>query len=688
MANSGYTDVYVTKWDTLRFSWEQTGQSIENNCTYINWTLKLIAGSSGRISSSASKSWSVNIDGNAYSGTTTVGIGNNSEKTLAYGGVTIYHNADGNKSFSYSFSQYFGIKFSGSSIGTISGSGSGDLNYIARASQPSCITYPGTTQNVGNLGSGFTIHMNRASGSFTHTVKYNWGNKSGTIATGVTNNCYWTLPKNFAENVPNGTSGWGEIIVDTYNGGTYIGTKKVSFTATIPDTEDFKPKITDIALSENSQSGVPSDWGFYVQNKSKLTYNVASSGVYNSTIKAYQVTVNGLIYYTKSDTTNALLLAGTNTISATVTDSRGRTKTFSKTFEVVEYGGPKLNTFKTIRCNEDGTENDEGSYVKIDIDASIPSLSDKNTYTYSLKSKQRNETEYTSQELEIEEQKDDTTISLIRTIVLEADPDISFDYLFAIADNFNEITRISSIETAFQLMNFNSSGKGMAVGKVSEKDAFEVGMDIYDQFGQLIHNGLAEYGDGSIDANETLSHLCLAQYNTPNNSFYYVMTLFYGTKSTTANRIQIAVPYIYDASQNKKDVFIRQYVDGTWNNWYSPSKGVTLYDNSSGTNGTVTLSESAANFSSLDICYKSRYSERNSIKVYEPEGKIANLSMFRVFPRSGTDVGITRLVRISGTSIFTYVDTGNDDMYGEWWSYDNHIANENNMYILKVIGYR
>ena len=62
--------------------------------------------------------------------------------------------------------------------------------------------------------------------------------------------------------------------------------------------------------------------------------------------------------------------------------------------------------------------------------------------------------------------------------------------------------------------------------------------------------------------------------------------------------------------------------------------------------------------------------------------------MFRVFPRSSTDVGITRLIRISGTSIFTYVDTGNDDMYGEWWSYDNHIANENNMYIYKVIGYR
>lgn len=116
--------------------------------------------------------------------------------------------------------------------------------------------------------------------------------------------------------------------------------------------------------------------------------------------------------------------------------------------------------------------------------------------------------------------------------------------------------------------------------------------------------------------------------------------------------------------------------------------GKVLYNNESGTTGTVTLTESAANFSCIEICYKSRYSERNSIKIHEPEGKPVNLAMFRVFPRSGTNVGITRLVRISGTSIFTYVDTGNDDMYGEWWSYDNHIANENNMYILKVIGYR
>ena len=62
--------------------------------------------------------------------------------------------------------------------------------------------------------------------------------------------------------------------------------------------------------------------------------------------------------------------------------------------------------------------------------------------------------------------------------------------------------------------------------------------------------------------------------------------------------------------------------------------------------------------------------------------------MFRVFPKSGTNVAISRFVRISGTSIFTVENTTPNDYYGEWWSYNNSINNDNNMYIYKVIGYR
>ncbi|WP_226164213.1 DUF859 family phage minor structural protein, partial [Hymenobacter terricola] len=127
---------------------------------------------------------------------------NNSTKTLASGTTTIAHNADGSKTFNYSFSQQFDITFNGW-IGTISGSGSGTLNTIARASQPSCITWPEHTQNVGQFGDTISIHMNRLSSSFTHTVRYQFGTQSGTIATGVTTGTTWTIPASLMNLIPN-----------------------------------------------------------------------------------------------------------------------------------------------------------------------------------------------------------------------------------------------------------------------------------------------------------------------------------------------------------------------------------------------------------------------------------------------------------------------------------------------------
>ena len=111
MATSGSKSVTVTVVDELKFSWERTSYSVANNTSTISWKMELIAGSSGRISSTASKDWEVTVNGTKYSGTNTIGISNNSTKTLASGSTTISHNSDGTKSFSYSFSQYFGITF-------------------------------------------------------------------------------------------------------------------------------------------------------------------------------------------------------------------------------------------------------------------------------------------------------------------------------------------------------------------------------------------------------------------------------------------------------------------------------------------------------------------------------------------------------------------------------------------------
>lgn len=133
MATSGSSSVAVTNWDTLIFSWSRSNYSISGNYSDVYWEMKLRATNYGRISSSVPKNWSVSIAGNNYSGKNYIGISNNSVKTLASGTTRIYHNADGNKSFDYSFRQEFNITWSGSThIGTYSGSGSGSLDTIPR----------------------------------------------------------------------------------------------------------------------------------------------------------------------------------------------------------------------------------------------------------------------------------------------------------------------------------------------------------------------------------------------------------------------------------------------------------------------------------------------------------------------------------------------------------------------------
>ena len=133
MATHGSRSVTVTKWDTLKFSWNRTGFSADKNESYISWKMELISTAYGAISTSASTAWSVTVNGKSHSGSVSVAIGNNATKTLASGTETIPHNNDGTKTFSYSFSQTFNITFSGAWIGAKSGSGSDTLDTIPRA---------------------------------------------------------------------------------------------------------------------------------------------------------------------------------------------------------------------------------------------------------------------------------------------------------------------------------------------------------------------------------------------------------------------------------------------------------------------------------------------------------------------------------------------------------------------------
>ncbi len=82
-----------------------------------------------------------------------------------------------------------------------------------------------------------------------------------------------------------------------------------------------------------------------------------------------------------------------------------------------------------------------------------------------------------------------------------------------------------------------------------------------------VTRGLPVYGDGYINCDTTTEYFILSQQNTPNNSFYFVFTFFFGSKTATASRTQIAIPYNYSTASIKNTVYLRYYFNSAWTTW-------------------------------------------------------------------------------------------------------------------------
>ncbi len=467
MASNGSTTVAVTNWDNLVFSWEVVSQSAIELSSVISWSLKLVATSSGRIDSSASKAWSVTINGTTFSGTNTVGIGNKKTQTLASGSMTLAHVAStGARALQYSFSQEFGITFSGNWIGTISGEGESSLPVIARASQPSCITWPEHTQNVGYFGDTINIFMNRVSGSgYTHRVRYQFGSQSGTIATGVTNDTTWTIPKSLMNLIPKTTKGSGTIYVDTYNGSTFIGTKYCGFTAEVPNTNEMKPSCTVTITDTTNYTSI---LGNPVKGLSRLKVTVSSTSAYSSPIVTH--TINGETYGFANSVTKENFDSGTFTSEATVTDARGRTSdAASASVTVIDYSKPVVTLLNARRCNSDGTNAQDGAYCQVEYSASISSLGNQNTASYVLKYKKSTATAFTSVSLS----------SAQGTYIFPADVAATYNIELVVSDRFFSNSSTTSVSTAFTHMYFGWLLNNMGLGKIASKDGYlEIGFKI------------------------------------------------------------------------------------------------------------------------------------------------------------------------------------------------------------------
>lgn len=327
----------ITSHTSIHVYADETQVDTANNRSYISTELWILG--------SSYSAYNVDCNVTGGGGYTNSHLSANGWTKLVSGGFWATHNADGTGS---------------ATVGSYYSSGYGNMPYeeftltltkIARASQPSINTYPGNSPDI-TAGTACTIHMNKQA-NFTHTVKYSFGKKSGTIATGVVDNCTWTPPTSLLDQITTATVGYGRILVETYSGSTKIGeTKTCNFNLHVPN--DSNPIIGDISLVEQHAGVKEKNDNVTVQQISRKFVSVPVTAKYSTRIKS--VVCDGVTLTNNNGTYTGYVSNKSNgTYTVIATDNRGLQSTGTVKQTYYEYSKPYI--IATLKRENDTSQN-------------------------------------------------------------------------------------------------------------------------------------------------------------------------------------------------------------------------------------------------------------------------------------------------------------------------------------------
>lgn len=431
--------------------------NIEANTSKV--TVKLYANWNWSSYNALSPSGSISIDGTEYPFQSSFNEGQAStgSQLIATKSKTVTHEADGSKNVH--LSAWYATQVSS---GTVTWNLWKDLTTIPRASQPSL------QDSSPTMGDTIAIYTNPASDTFTHTLKYSFNGREATIAEGVKASTYWEVTTNLALAIPNATSGTGSIVCETYSAdGTLVGTKSAAFTATVPD--DVVPVIDSVTVGD-LETAVSVQFAAYVQGKSRLQVVTAARGLLGSSIARITVEAQGELYTGEVVEGIVPLTAGTLPVTVTVRDSRGRTASKAANVAVLAYSDPSITSFEASRCTADGTYSEEGACALVHLGYALSPVGDRNESAYRLYVKRADEEAWpTSPAVEGSGYSVDADVLLPGPYSV----DYTYDLRVEVDDWFAQASATARLHTAFTLVDYRGTGRGISFGKVSEMDAFE-----------------------------------------------------------------------------------------------------------------------------------------------------------------------------------------------------------------------
>ena len=451
-------------WTSITFS--QGQQDVANNRTYLTVYLSM----HGEYYAEHTNAFgTLTIDGVNYTFSGHYRV-NGSSQVIHSVGVWIPHNSDGTKTV------YASASFNTRVVGTLTASNSATLTTIPRASSPT------TSKSTVTFGESFDIYTHRKSTAFTHDIYVGVNNDINSlikIADKIPTDTTWTLPVAWKNKFPD-SSVKLLVRVHTFNGSTSLGYIDAPL-ITVRPTPDMLPEC-EISVADETENFAK--YGGFVQGQSKVKITLNNTFKYNAHLRSQSITVDGTTYNTGTrivDATNQLLK-----ITSKVIDSRSGETVKNNTLEIMPWHQPIIDTVRIERCKADGTDDGNGDYINVSYDVIISRLNNKNLKSLVIKLSKQEATGETSYSIPISD------YETSGNTIIECSSDYAWNIEIKLKDAFAESVYTQLIGTGFTLIDFHNSGRGMAIGKVSEQaNLFDVNLQT--KFRQGIKIGDIDY---------------------------------------------------------------------------------------------------------------------------------------------------------------------------------------------------
>lgn len=468
MATKTYTSVYGGL--TLEAVCTYT-ENVANNSSTVSVTLNL---KHGEFYASALSGSYLSVAGVKKNYTKNISwSGGNTTTALTSQTVTVAHNAEGVGTCRIIGTFILNGSYGSTSIGTMTIDQTLTLTKIPRASAlsaPASIT----------TGSTMAVTITPANSAFKHKLQYKVGATvfhTSEYLPSTTTSYSYTIDHSWLSTAESSTL---VVLLSTYtSAGVEVGSVYKLVSLSVPST--IKPSIASFTASSSVTTGTFAN--LYVQGKTSVILSATASAGAGASIVSYTYSgpnVSSVITSSSTSsscTTGTLQSSGSLKYTVTVKDSRGRTATGEVTISSQPYTTPKISYVAVQRCDVNGNLSDSGTYAKYTVNSTYSTVNGKNTRTVTVAYSSNGGTSYSAETTL--QAATDTAGSKTGTygggvFALAS----AYIIRFTIKDLY-DATHIATapLQSAARPININSTGKGVAIGGMSTKNAFECSMD-------------------------------------------------------------------------------------------------------------------------------------------------------------------------------------------------------------------